>query len=275
MGNTFACCSSDDKFQSHKYSCYMSDFEKRVYPLIDHIKLQKYQRSILKKRFAKLVLQYEELATSVVWRYNLCRIVISIGSMILPTLQTIQDSANVSDYKNYIYWSAIGTSLSVMTSNNLISMFELDKKYIMYCVTAEKLKSLGWKYFELSDMFAGKSHSDNWITFWNEIENIKKMQMLAEYSSHDDKASNNNNDDDDNNKKSITYDSDIYSSDSDDNPSPKKHHTKHHKTQSSFDIEAPPSIEINQQENQQEQHIENAIHNIKDELIDESLKKVI
>ena len=40
-------------FQSHKYSCYMSDFEKRIYPLIDHIKLAKYQRSILKKRFAK------------------------------------------------------------------------------------------------------------------------------------------------------------------------------------------------------------------------------
>ena len=27
MGNLFS-CASDDKFQSHKYSCYMSDFEK-------------------------------------------------------------------------------------------------------------------------------------------------------------------------------------------------------------------------------------------------------
>ena len=40
----------------------MSDFEKRIYPLIDHIKVQKYQRSILKKRFAKLVISYEELS---------------------------------------------------------------------------------------------------------------------------------------------------------------------------------------------------------------------
>ena len=271
MGNMLGCCNSDDKFQSHKYSCYMSDFEKRIYPLIDHIKVQKYQRSILKKRFAKLVLQYEELSSSVVWRYNSCRLLISIGSMILPTLQTIQDSENVKDYKNYIYWTAIGTSLSVMTSNNLISMFELDKKYIMYSVTAEKLKSLGWKYFELSDMFAGKTHAENWIPFWNEIEQIKKMQILAEYSSHDDKASNNNNDDDDN-KKTITYDSDINSSDDDYHSSPKKRHKK----QVSFDIEAPSIKETIQSEiNNKEQHIENTIDNIKNELTEENLKKVI
>ena len=54
-----------------------------------------------------------------------------------------------------IFW-AIGTSLSVMISNNLISMFALDRKYIMYAVTAEKLKAVGWKYFELSDMFVIK-----------------------------------------------------------------------------------------------------------------------
>ena len=270
MGNLFS-CASDDKFQSHKYSCYMSDFEKRIYPLIDHIKLAKYQRSILKKRFAKLVLQYEELSSSVVWRYNSCRLLISIGSMILPTLQTIQDSENVKDYKNYIYWTAIGTSLSVMTSNNLISMFELDKKYIMYSVTAEKLKSLGWKYFELSDMFAGKTHAENWIPFWNEIEQIKKMQILAEYSSHDDKASNNNNDDDDN-KKPITYDSDINSSDDDDHSSPKKRHKK----QVSFDIEAPNVQQhIESELKDKEQHIENTINNIKNELTEENLKKVI
>ena len=87
---------------------------------------------------------------------------------------------------DYIYWCAIGTSLSVMISNNLISMFELDKKYIMYSVTVEKLKSLDGNFFELSDMFAGKTHSENWILFWNEIEHIKKLQ-ISEYSSHDDK----------------------------------------------------------------------------------------
>ena len=58
--------------------------------------------------------------------------------------------------KDEIFWAAIATSLSVMISNNLISMFSLDRRYIMYAVTAEKLKAVGWKYFELSDMFSTK-----------------------------------------------------------------------------------------------------------------------
>ena len=82
---------------------------------------------------------------------------------------------------------AIGTSLSVMISNNLISMFALDRKYIMYAVTAEKLKAVGWKYFELSDMFCTKTHLENWVLFWNEVEKIKRLQVIAEFTDDSDK----------------------------------------------------------------------------------------
>ena len=222
MGGLFSCYNSEqpDKLDSNKYSCYMTDFEKRIYPLIDHLKISKYHRSLIKKRFAKLVLSYEDLSSGTTYRYNSCRVAISIGSMILPTLQTIQDSENVASYKDYIYWFAIGTSLSVMISNNLISMFELDKKYIMYGVTTEKLKSLGWKYLESSDIFAGKTHQQNLTLFWNEVELIKKLQVLAEYASGDDKSSDtnyfddelsdhNSDDDDSNSKKNIKHHDDL------------------------------------------------------------------
>ena len=107
--------------------------------------------------------------------------------MILPTLQTIQNNENVAFIKDEIFWAAIATSLSVMISNNLISMFALDRRYIMYAVTAEKLKAVGWKYFELSDIFSNKSHIENWILFWNEVEKIKKLQVLSEFTDSDDK----------------------------------------------------------------------------------------
>lgn len=168
-------------------TCNLDEFEKRVNPLIDNIKLSKYKRNILKKRYTKLVIYYENYAENVRRKYNLCRIVISVGSMILPTLQTIQNNETVSAYKDVIFWAAIGTSLGVMISNNLISMFSLDRRYIMYAVTAEKLKAVGWKYFELSDMFSNKSHLENWIPFWNEVEKIKKLQVIAEFTDNDDK----------------------------------------------------------------------------------------
>lgn len=184
------CCSYDKKaaLESNKCSsCSLDEFEKRINPLIDNIKLSKYKRNILKKRYSKLVVYYDNYAANIRWKYNACRIVISVGSMILPTLQTIQNNENVAFIKDEIFWAAIATSLSVMISNNLISMFALDRRYIMYAVTAEKLKAVGWKYFELSDIFSNKSHIENWILFWNEVEKIKKLQVIAEFTDSEDK----------------------------------------------------------------------------------------
>ena len=168
-------------------SCNLDEFEKRVNPLIDNIKLSRYKRNILKKRYTKLVIYYENYANNIRWKYNTCRLIISVGSMILPTLQTIQNNENVAFIKDEIFWAAIATSLGVMISNNIISMFSLDRRYIMYAVTAEKLKAIGWKYFELSDMFSNRSHIENWILFWNEVEKIKKLQVIAEFTDNDDK----------------------------------------------------------------------------------------
>lgn len=265
MGGLFSCYSSEhpDKLDSNKYSCYMTDFEKRIYPLIDHLKISKYHRSLIKKRFAKLVLTYEDLSVGTTYRYNSCRVAISIGSMILPTLQTIQDSENVASYKDYIYWFAIGTSLSVMISNNLISMFELDKKYIMYGVTTEKLKSLGWKYLESSDIFAGKTHQQNLTLFWNEVELIKKLQVLAEYASSDDKSSD-----------TTYFEDELSDHNSDDDDSYSKKNIKHYN-----DIHLKEK-QINEIQDKSSTNIENKINNITDDdniqiEIDTNLKKEI
>ena len=190
MGGCLSSDSSSKKpsLESSKWSdCSLDEFEKRVNPLIDNIKLSKYKRNILKKRYTKLVIYYENYAAEINRKYNLCRVIISVGSMILPTLQTIQNNETVVAYKDEIFWAAIGTSLSVMISNNLISMFSLDRKYIMYAVTAEKLKAVGWKYFELSDMFCTKTHLENWVLFWNEVEKIKRLQVIAEFTDDNDK----------------------------------------------------------------------------------------
>ena len=151
--------------------------------------------------------------------------------MILPTLQTIQNNETVVAYKDEIFWAAIGTSLGVMISNNLISMFSLDRKYIMYAVTAEKLKAIGWKYFELSDMFSTKTHLENWVLFWNEVEKIKRLQVIAEFTDNDDKPhepnpasvqSPNNSDNDDSDSDNTPR--------SPDSPEPIKSHRKHPKS---------------------------------------------
>ena len=165
--------------------CAYSDFERRVYPIIDNLDISPFKKNIIRKRYVKLVLNYEAQYDITHYRYNLCRVLISVGSMMLPTLQTIQNNENVASIKDEIFWSAIGTSLTVMICNNIISMFTLDRRYIMYAVTCEKLKSIGWQYFEESGMFANSSHSGNYIKFWNEIEKTIKLQIMSEFSSDD------------------------------------------------------------------------------------------
>ena len=231
------CLSSDSgskkpSLESSRWSdCNLDEFEKRVNPLIDNIKLSKYKRNILKKRYTKLVIYYENYAADINRKYNICRVIISVGSMILPTLQTIQNNETVVAYKDEIFWAAIGTSLSVMISNNLISMFALDRKYIMYAVTAEKLKAVGWKYFELSDMFCTKTHLENWVLFWNEVEKIKRLQVIAEFTDDSDKnhepnpahtQSPNNSDNDDSDSDNTPR--------SPDSPSPPKSYRKQPKS---------------------------------------------
>ena len=186
MGLCFTKQTNEDSLNSTKGGCCAySDFERRVYPIIDNLDISAFKKNIIRKRYVKLVLNYEAQYDVTHYRYNLCRELISVGSMILPTLQTIQNNENVASIKDEIFWSAIGTSLTVMICNNIISMFTLDRRYIMYAITCEKLKSIGWQYFEESGMFANSSHSDNYIKFWNEIEKTIKLQIMSEFSSDD------------------------------------------------------------------------------------------
>ena len=55
----------------------------------------------------------------------------------------------------------------------------------MYAVTAERLKSIGWQYFEESGMFSNSSHAINYTKFWNEIEKIIKLQIVSEFNADD------------------------------------------------------------------------------------------
>ena len=37
-------------------------------------------------------------------------------------------------------------------------------------------------------MFHSRTHIENWVLFWNEVEKIKKLQVIAEFTDNDDKS---------------------------------------------------------------------------------------
>ena len=176
--------------KTHEISCYqrcfkVGGFEVRVNSVLEALPLTFEQKRIIRKRLVKQVVNLEEDSKKVTWRYNFCRIVIGIGSMALPSLQGLQGQENTKGYEVELFWAAIFFSLSVMTANSFISMFQLDKNYILYNVTLEKLKAVMWKYFEQSGQFTGKTYSENWVPFWNEIEKIKSLHVTSEFAESD------------------------------------------------------------------------------------------
>lgn len=165
--------------------CKVGGFEVRVNSVLEALPLTFEQKRIIRKRLVKQVVNLEEDSKKVTFRYNFCRIIIGLGSMALPSLQGLQGQENTKGYEVELFWAAIFFSLCVMTANSFIGMFQLDKNYILYNVTLEKLKAVMWRYFEQSGQFTGKTYSENWVPFWNEIEKIKSLQVTSEFAESD------------------------------------------------------------------------------------------
>ena len=187
MGNIMTmCCGSIDP-----------PFDRKVRSVIDPLVLSddheesERMKRILKKRFVSQVVLYEFKATRVGRRYNSLRFVVTVGSMILPTLQTIQTDPKVVSIDDYVFWAAIGTSLTVMIANGMIQMFGFDKKYTIYHLAVEKMKAIGWQWLERSGKYARNpdgtraTYPDNWSMFWNDLERVKSLTVGSVYGGDD------------------------------------------------------------------------------------------
>jgi len=189
MGSLFSICQDieppfDRKIKSVIEPLVLSD---------DSEKSDRMKR-ILNKRFVSQVLLYEYKATRVGRRYNTLRFIVTVGSMILPTLQTIQSDPKVDSIEDSVFWAAIGTSLTVMVANGMIQMFGFDKKYTIYHLAVEKMKAIGWQWLERSGKYSMNEdgspadYCDNWAVFWNDLEKVKSLTVGSIYGGEDQSA---------------------------------------------------------------------------------------
>lgn len=145
--------------------------------IINSLDVSVFNKRLLLARYITQLEYFHDWMRVANFRYNICRVIIGIGSMTLPTIQSIQSSTNVEGYDTHIFWASIFISIAVMISNSFIGLFSLDQKYHKYKTTFEKLSSAGWIFFELSGKYENQhyNHEEGLVSFFNEIENIKKM----------------------------------------------------------------------------------------------------
>lgn len=157
--------------------------------------LTKFQKCIIQERYIVLIQNFEKRAFFYSVLFHLCRVLVTIGSLIVPALLSIQytdtsttNTMNPEDFAYQIYWATWVVSLLVTTSNGIFTLFKIDKKYYFLHSTLELLRSEGWQYLELSGRFSGfytpkekATHSNQFLYFCHTVEKIKMRQVQEEY----------------------------------------------------------------------------------------------
>ena len=158
--------------------------------------LDELKKIIFQERFLQVLTTFESRCFRLDWFFHTLRILVTVGSLIVPALLSIQysdtsASTSIKDPDSFayeIYWATWVISLLVTTSNGIVSVFKIDKKYYFVHTTMEQLRSEGWQYLELSGRYSGfhtpgtkPTHENQFVYFCHAVEKIKMHQIEEEY----------------------------------------------------------------------------------------------
>jgi hypothetical protein len=153
--------------------------------VVDKLELTPLQKDIIKDRYIILVDDTRSRAARISAIYHISHLIVTVGSLIVPALMSIQYMTT----QNEIYWITWTLSLLVTTSNGLLTLFKIDKKYLYLHTDTERLITEGWQYSQLSGRYSGfntpgklATHSNQFIFFCHTIEKIRMKEIDEEYN---------------------------------------------------------------------------------------------
>ena len=163
---------------------------------LNRVVLTEVEKTIIQERYVNVIRNFERRCLALAIFFHSSRIIITVGSLIVPALLSIQyvdtgPSTNVTEPSSFsyrVYWTTWVISLFVSICNGLLSVFKIEKKYYFLHTTLEHLRSEGWQYLQLSGHYSGfhtpsvtPSHSNQFIFFCHSVERIKMKQVEEEY----------------------------------------------------------------------------------------------
>ena len=155
--------------------------------------LTDFQRHSLITRYVTMIESVRTRAQYYAFVFHVSRTIVTVGSLIVPALLSIQytgtgptgiDTASLS---YVIYWVTWVISLLVTTSNGILTLFKVDKKYYFLHTTLEQLRSEAWQYIHLSGRYGQiidgtyPDHKNQFVLFTHNLERIKLKQVEEEY----------------------------------------------------------------------------------------------
>jgi hypothetical protein len=139
-------------------------------------------------RYIFLLVEYNNRARQYSIAYHTMRGVISIGSLIVPALLSVQYTNGAEVIATQLYWIVWALSLLVTISNGIMQLVKIDKKYFTLNTIYHQLVSEGWQFIQLTGKYSGSftpgippTHENQYLYFTSSIEKIRMKQVEEEY----------------------------------------------------------------------------------------------
>ena len=151
--------------------------------------INEHQRAFIKHRYRFLMNEYRFRARLYATLFYIMRSTITVGSLAVPALLSLQSHAS-SD----LYWFTWGLSLAVTTANGITTLFKLENKFLNLHTTMENIRTETWQYLELAGRYSGHhgsnhaipTHKNQYVFYCSKIEKIRMKQVGEEYVRHSD-----------------------------------------------------------------------------------------
>ena len=147
--------------------------------------LTHHQRASIKHRYRFLMNEYRYRAAIFSWLFYTMRTTMTVGSLAVPALLSLQTNNNAN-----LYWFTWGLSLAVTTANGITTLFKLENKFLSLHTTMEHIRTETWQYLELAGRYSGHhghgkpTHSNQYVFYCSHVEKIRMKQVGEEYVKH-------------------------------------------------------------------------------------------
>jgi len=162
---------------------------------IESLDLSIQKKLSIKHRFISLLEEYTFRSKRYSRAFHTLRLIISVGSLIVPALLSVQFTGGSSstgssstEVSVSVYWVVWVLSLCVTISNAVMTLMKIDKKYYTLHTTLHQITSEGWLYIELSGKYSGyktpgevPTHENQYVYFCHSLEKIRMKQIGDEY----------------------------------------------------------------------------------------------
>lgn len=169
------------------YRCCKETSEERYESVLSTILLQEERKNTIRRRYLPLIQDFTSRAHYFTILFHIGHLIITVGSLIVPALLSVQYTSSLADYQNNIYWLTWTLSLLVTTFNGILVLFKVDKKYYYLHTATERLRSEGWQYLALTGRYSGiltteePTHENQFRFFCHYVEKLKMKQVEEEY----------------------------------------------------------------------------------------------